>query len=185
MLYARLARPGGADYRLHRQGTLGGHDLSEMTRAPVMALNGGEAEVRVAGAIEGKTTKCRGGFGATVQLNKVSDVRPRQSQVVELTVVHEPGVGFDILTTPTAAFLAWGRRGRSFAYQPSRHRRAGETKAECATSLLRSLVDGSGTIPWVHTVTCRPGQDPSLWPLKFWAPSPELTLPVTRLNRNH
>ena len=38
--------------------------------------------------------------------------------------------------------------------------------------------DGSGTMTWVHTVTCRSGQDPSLWPLKFWAPSPELTLPL-------
>ena len=181
MLYATLARPGGAEARLFRQGSLGGHDLSEMTRAPVMALNGGEAEVRVSKAIEGKTSKCvfkRGGFGETVELNKVVDVRPRQSQVVELTLVHEPGVGFDILTTPTAAFLAWGKRGRSFQYRPVRQLRTGETKAECATSLLRSLVDGSGTMPWVHTVTCRPGQDPSLWPLKFWAPSPELTLPL-------
>jgi len=181
MLYATLARPGGAEARLFRQGSLGGHDLSEMTRAPVMALNGGEAEVRVSKAIEGKTSKCvfkRAGRGDTVELNKVENVRPRQSQVVELTVVHEPGVGFDILTIPTAAFLAWGKRGRSFQYRLARQLRAGESRAEAATALLRSLVDGSGTMTWVHTVTCRPGQDPSLWPLKFWAPSPELTLPL-------
>jgi len=181
MLYARLAREGGADYRLHRQGTLGGHDLSEMTRAPVMALNGGEAVVRPAKVIEGKTSKCvfkRGGGGDTVELNKVENVRPRQSQVVELLLAHEPEVGFDILTIPTAAFLAWGQRGRGFEYRPIRYLRAGESAAVAAMALLRSLVDGSGTMTWVHTVTCRPGRDPSLWPLKFWAPSLESTLPL-------